>query len=455
MRRKKDRPPVPVQLDRLEPEGPSGLDPTGRRWSVRTGAIGQALLVARGKSGSARRLDTLAPAPDQVTPPCPVFGTCGGCQLQEMPLEAQRAAKGELVSRLVGFPSRPAEGGPLAYGYRNKLELSFGASRYVSDAERATGAEEGEKGDFLGFHPPGWFGRVVPVRACPLASPAMNAVLAALTEPTPGPAWDNRAHVGAWRHVVLREGQDGVLVTLVTSSEASEEQVRAVAARLEGLPVSGVLWVVNDGVAEVATGQLRAALAGGPELRMRLGGVPLRLSHDSFFQVNLEGAEILLARVGDALFGPGGRGAGGTLLDLYCGVGALGLGLARRREGGRVIGVELSAAAIETARANAAAAGLDGEWHAGAVEEVLPRLSWEEPTWVVVDPPRAGLHPKAARFLADRRAEALVYVACNPASLGRDRVVLEEAGWKLTDLWTVDLFPQTRHVEAVGRFVRA
>ena len=91
---------------------------------------------------------------------------------------------------------------------------------------------------------------------------------------------------------------------------------------------------------------------------------------------------------------------------------------------------------------------------AGTVETVLPGLGIAGAQHILVDPPRAGLHPTAAGFLAQLQAHTLVYVACNPASLGRDREVLEEGGWKLDGLWTVDLFPQTPHVEAVGRFTR-
>ncbi len=465
MRRgKKQRPPVPLRLDRLEIEGLSGLTETGRRMSTRCGAIGAQILAVQGRGGEARRLALLEPAPDAVSPVCAVFGVCGGCQLQEMPLEAQREGKRELVSRLVEHPSHPPEGAPEGYGYRNKLELSFGRHRYLSDearAEQVQAAVESDAApprleeDLLGFHPPGWFGKIVPVARCPLAGEEMNAALAVINAARPGPAWDNRAHVGRWRHVVLRQGEEGVLVSLVTTSETPEEEVQALADALAAqVRVSGVLWIVQDGVAEVSTGELRRVLYGRSELALRLGGVPLALPHDGFFQVNAQGAEVLLARIGQALFGEGG-GRGGTLLDLYCGVGALGLGLAGRLQGGRVLGVELHAPAIAIARENAAAAGVDGDWHAGPVEDVLPTLSWREPSFVIVDPPRAGLHPKAARFLAAAKAEVLVYVACNPASLGRDRRVLEAGGWRLIDLWTVDLFPQTRHVEAVGRFVRA
>lgn len=456
MRRKKGpRPPVPLPLDRLEPGGLSGLAPSGKRLTVRTGAVGATLEVRPMSGAEARRLSVIAAAPDAVRPGCALFGVCGGCQLQEMPLDAQRLHKAELVSRQVGFPSAPANGSAQAYEYRNKLELSFGTRRFVTDAERDAGATEGEVGDFLGFHPPGFFGRVVQVDQCPLGSPAMNRLLAVVQAARLGPAWDARAHTGVWRHVVLREDDEGVLVTLVTSTAADEGALRALAAALMAEGAAGVLWVAHDRVAEVAAGELRAVLAGRDGLRQRLGGAALHLPYDAFFQVNSAGAEVLLQTVGDALWGPGGQGQGGALLDLYCGVGALGLGLSPRLGGARIIGIELHEGAIETARRNAEALGVEGTWLAGAVEDVLPTLSWEGPTAVVVDPPRAGLHPKAAKFLAGLAADTLVYVACNPASLGRDRAALEAGGWRLDGLWTVDLFPQTRHVEAVARFIRA
>lgn len=163
---------------------------------------------------------------------------------------------------------------------------------------------------------------------------------------------------------------------------------------------------------------------------------------------------MLLATIEQALF-PEGRvppSSAGTLVDLYCGVGAIGLALAHRFRA--VVGVELHAGAIVSARANASANGVQGTWRAGAVEDVLPELDMPAPRRIVVDPPRAGLHPRAARFLAGVDADVLVYVACGPKSLGRDRETLAAGGWKMTDLWSVDLFPQTHHGEAVARFVR-
>ena len=450
-RRRAPREPVSVRFDRLEARGcASGADDEGRRLTVRGAAVGAVALVRPDRKGTGRLVEVLEPAPDAVSPACPVFGLCGGCTLQQMPLEAQRREKGLLVERMVGAPCQVVEGAPDAYGYRNKLELSWSRGRFLP-VERK---DESKEGDFLGFHPPGWFSRVVPVDGCPLASDAMNAAIAAVVGLGLGPAWDTRAHTGVWRHLVVREGDDGVLVTFVTTSAADEGAVRAAGDAVAAVPgVTGVLWLVTDRLAEVAEGELRAVLHGDPGLRVTLGGGALALPHDAFFQVNTPGAQILIDRIGRALFGNANLAYhGGTLLDLYCGVGAIGLALASAVD--RVLGVELNPSSIAVARANAAARGVDSDWHAGPVEDVLTGLSWADPTWIVVDPPRAGLHPRAAAFLAGIDAEALVYVACNPASLGRDREILEAGGWQLDGLWCVDLFPQTGHVEAVARFTR-
>ena len=129
-------------------------------------------------------------------------------------------------------------------------------------------------------------------------------------------------------------------------------------------------------------------------------------------------------------------------------------GRARAEGHGRVVGVELNPSSIALAQANADRLGIThSTWVAGAVEHVLQELDLGEHRHLVVDPPRAGLHPKVARHLAQTEGEVLIYVACNPASLARDREILEAGRWKLDALWTVDLFPQTQHCEAVARFL--
>lgn len=464
------RPPLTLRMDRLEEKQTRGVDPSGRVLLVRGAPVGAVLRARPSKGGLGLRLGLEAPAPDAVAPACPAFGRCGGCQLQEMPLEAQRAAKDELLTRLVELEHdatvarHPIVGAPVAYGYRNKLELSFSVQAYEGEEERAArladpdGPHAPLRGSFLGFHPPGWFAKVVPVDGCPLGTPAMQAVIATVAGLGLAPAWDTQAHVGVWRNLLLRDFGDAerprLLVGLVTTSAVEAAALEAAAAAIWALPhVEGIVWVVNDGVADVATGALAGVLRGSPGLRFTLPRLSLELPYDGFFQVNTAGAAVLFDVIERALLGDQPAVQPGPLLDLYCGAGVIGLHLARWFS--RVVGVELHEGSVLQARRNAEANGVPGQWEAGPVEEVLPRLGALGARHVVVDPPRVGLHPKAARFLAGLRADVLVYVACGPKSLARDRPILEAGGWRFEALWAVDLFPQTHHVEAVARFVRA
>lgn len=466
-RRKRPRPPISVALDRLEAKHTSGLDGDGKRWKVRGAAVGAVVEAKPQRKQTARLSRTLTPAPDAVAPRCEVFGICGGCQLQEMPLQRQREHKRKLVRRLVGIDDsegvvvddtvvvHPVRGAESGYAYRNKLELSWSPHRYIPEGvDRSTVETEGS---FLGFHPPGWWSKVVPLTTCPLGSPTMQAVVAVVQGLQLAPAWNTRQHTGVWRHLVLRDGgtpdAPQVLVTFVTTSLVEPTQLQDAADAVAEVPgVTGVLHVVTDRHADVARGELRAVLHGSQTLSVTLGCATLQLPHDAFFQVNTEGAAVLVDTVAEAL----GLHTqpGGVLADLYCGVGALGLALSDRVD--RILGIEEHAGAIACARENAARMGVDGEWHAGRLEDTLTvaAAGMGARPKLLVDPPRAGLHPRVAAFLAKVDAPVLVYVACGPKSLGRDRALLEAGGWRLTDLWTVDLFPQTHHIEAVARFVR-
>jgi 23S rRNA (uracil1939-C5)-methyltransferase len=407
----------------------------------------------------ARRLAMIRPAADGVTPRCRLFGLCGGCSLQELSLEGQRRAKHAMVLRDVApgddvrvhTPRGAGEG----YGYRNKVELSFGVSRYLSEADHAEGLPI--DGRFLGFHAPGRFDRVVDAERCELlpegANKALSVVRAhALTDDAP-PPYDVRSHEGYWRHLVLRHAvaDDSLLIVLVTAP-GDHTVTRALAdalmaADLGTTKLVGIAHAVRDAVSDVARGEI-VQTWGTPELSERLGDIAFRISPWAFFQTSTRGAEVLYDTVGEAV------GEGGTLLDLYAGTGTIGLYLAHRHDG--VLGVELVPEAVADAVANAERHGIaNARYLAAKVEDVLDEVEGApSPRRVVVDPPRPGLHPSVARTLARLDADVLVYVACKPSSLGRDKEILAEGGWRMTDLWTVDLFPQTGHVEAVARFVK-
>ena len=471
-RRKKYIAPFEVEIERLGPKGKGvGTAPDGRPVLVRGAPPGARVLVRpfSRKKGTweARRVALIRPAAAGAIPRCARFGLCGGCVLQELDGDEQIALRAahaidEIAQHaaLEGVTVHAPRHADASYGYRNKVELSFGTARYLSEADHAAGLPI--DGRFLGFHAPGRFDRVVDAERCELLAEPGNAILAtvrahALADDAPPPS-DPRTHAGFWRHLRLRSGRaTGTwLVGLYTrtGSEADHACVARLAEALmslalpDGERVVGVEHRLNDEVADVARGPL-AAQWGTRQVEEHLGEHRFLLGLDSFFQVNTAGAVVLYDTIGEAL-----QPAAGTLFDLYCGTGSIGLYLSERFEA--LVGIEEVEAAVADARVNAALNGVEADFTAARVEDVPERVAAaRQPCGLVVDPPRAGLHPKAAKAVAAAQADVLVYVACRPASLGRDLAVLAEGGWRLTDLWTVDLFPQTGHVEAVGRFTRS
>lgn len=457
MTRRRRLPPFETEVQDLGPKGVGrALAPDGRPVHIRRAPPGSRVRIrpAGRKKGLWKGVRThlVRPAPDHVDAPCPLFGLCGGCVLQEIPLTRQRALKLARAREEVGEADWDEEvrGTDAAYGYRNKMELSFGTARYLDEASHAAGVPI--DGRFIGMHAAGRFDRVVDTEHCLLMDDGMNAVLTtvrriALAETAPEP-WNPRAHTGFWRHLQLRRGADGVLVALFTAppDEEASAWVHRLAEALLGQGVLGVSWFVNGGVADVATGALENTW-GRSTLPMALSGRRFELAPLAFFQTNTAAAEILYATIGEAL-GTGHQ----ALLDLYCGTGSIGITLADHAEA--VVGIEVVADAIDNARANAEANGVSARYRVAKVEDVLDELSGGPGVAAVVDPPRAGLHPKVATALATAPLEVLVYVACNPASLGRDRVELERGGWRLVRCWAIDLFPQTGHLEVVARFER-
>lgn len=468
MRKRARKPPVPVTIDRFDRNGQGeGTDPAGRRVTVRGAPVG-ATVLAGVRAGV--RLGLVTPAPDAVEPRCAVFGVCGGCQWQEMPLARQRLEKQRMLARLLA-PLGARDGGIVgadaAYGYRNKIELTFGVGRYLLADELNTPIPRA--GRWLGFHAPGRYDRIVDTEDCALASPAINAVYARIRADVLASDlafWCPDTHVGFLRNLVLREGTpvDGgaapVLVALYTAP-ADDAQAAWLRAHAPGWGAACVGWFENAASADAAIGTLREVLVDdgqGLGIAATLAGVRFTLSPTAFFQVNAPGAELLVAEVRRLLTAGAAASPADerrVLWDLYCGAGLLGLACAADFDA--VYGIESVAAAVDDARINAARNGVGhATFVSGAVEAHLGALP--APTAVIVDPPRNGLHADALRVLAGlaadpERAPVLVYVACKPTSLLRDGLALQQAGWVCTDHVAVDLFPQTAHVEVVSRWI--
>jgi len=440
--------------------------PSGMAVFVEDGLPGQQVRIRLRKVkkhfAEARIEEILRESPARVEPRCRHFFTCGGCRLQHLDYRAQVAEKGEQVrdalERIGGFedpPMRPPMGSPQEWGYRNKMEYSFGDVRWLS-REELDAAESRVRRDFaLGLHPRGRWERILHLEECHLPHPRSVEILREVQEQTGRSRhrpYSPRTHKGYWRYLITRQGvRTGQwMADIVTADiEAAHGEVEDLARRLRSdMPwITTVTHTLNRGRATVANGEEERVLEGPGWIEEEVGGLLFRLSPRSFFQTNTEGAERLYEQAVSLAELEGDE----VVWDLYCGTGTIALLMARRAR--RVLGIEAEPSSIIDARANAERNAIENvAFLQGESEKVLREdRQLERPDVVVVDPPRAGLHPDVRRALADSGASRIVYVSCNPATLARDLKEICGNHYRLELVQPIDMFPHTPHVECAVR----
>jgi 23S rRNA (uracil1939-C5)-methyltransferase len=378
------------------------------------------------------------PSPWRVEPRCPHFGVCGGCASQDLLYEKQVEYKTRQVRETLqhigglNVEVRPALAMADPWRYRNKMEFAFG---------------ESDGRVYLGLMQRGSFDTVVEIKECFLST-ERTMVAVRFVEGFGRQLGEHplqpRSQTGSLRHLVVREGRrtGDLLLNLVTTSALAADAA-LVSAAAPASP-STVLWTHNDSRAAVVQGDWVHILAGSGELTERIGHLTLSVGPFSFLQTNSEQVEVLYAEVARQAALTGDE----TVLDLYCGVGAIGLYLAGQAR--QVVGVDSVAEAIGYAVRNAEQNGIGNATFQCAEVEALSTLTFGaiNPDVIIVDPPRAGLHPRLLATLLEQKAERLIYVSCNPAALARDLKALSEI-YDIGPVQPVDMFPHTWHVETV------
>lgn len=389
-------------------------------------------------------------APERVEPRCPHFEYCGGCTWQDLDYDQQLRFKRkqvvDCIERLAKLPHTeiseilPA---PDQFFYRNKMEFSF-----------HTGGPESD--DFtLGLHRRGRFDDIFDLHDCRLQSELSNRLVTWMRDyvrRTGLPVYDVKQHTGFMRFLMIRQtahtGQ--TMVNLVTNYGDFPDTESLTAEIAEAFPeVTTVVHNQNGQKSNIATGEIEKVLSGPGYIEEELGGCRFRIRANSFFQTNSLQAENLY----NAAFEMLAPEPSDRILDLYCGTGAIGLLLAVRAE--HVIGVELVADAIVSARENAALNGRDNiDFYEGNVKDFLKAetAAAAEHDVIVIDPPRAGLHPKALKEVIALKPRKLLYISCNPATFARDAERIVGAGYALPSVRPVDMFPHTMHIELIGCF---
>ncbi len=420
----------------------------GRTVIVKNGIPGQRVRfsVNKVRSGKAegRILEVLEASPLEREPACPHFGECGGCTYQNLPYEEQlRLKEGQIKAMMDevvdgAYIWEGVKPSPAVYGYRNKMEFSFGDE--YKDGPLA-----------LGMHRRGSFHDIVNVTDCQIVDEDYRRILACTLEyarETKLPYYHRMRHTGYFRHLLVRKAvkTKEILIDLVTTGESApdlgEWADRLLKLSLEG-KVAGILHTRNDSVADMVKDEGTEVLYGQDYFYEELLGLRFKITPFSFFQTNSLGAEVLYEIVREYI----GDTKDKVIFDLYSGTGTIAQILAPVAK--KVVGVEIVEEAVEAARENARLNGLSNcTFWAGDVLKVIDELR-EVPDLIVLDPPRDGVNPKALERITNFGVERMVYIACKPSSLARDLEMLQGRGYRVEKMAGIDLFPGTYHTECV------
>ena len=436
----------------------------GTRVIVKNAIMGQKVSAAVNKvrkgKGEGRLLEVLEKSALELPEPgCVHYGICGGCTFQSLPYEEQLSMKEQQVKDLIdaviteenkGYEFLPIKASPRPKAYRNKMEFSFGDE--YKDGPLA-----------LGMHKRGSFYDIVNVGECQIVDEDFRRVLKITLEyfkERQVPFYHKLRHTGYLRHFLVRKAAKTgeILVDLVTTTQTDglgaetesillDGWVKALCEETYDGVLKGILHTKNDSVADTVKNEGTDILFGQDFFYEELLDLKFKITPFSFFQTNSFGAEVLYqtARefIGDALDDEASQ----TVFDLYSGTGTIAQILSPVAK--KVIGVEIVEEAVVAARENAALNGLTNcEFIAGDVLKVIDTIE-EKPDYIVLDPPRDGIHPKALEKIIRYNVPQMVYISCKPTSLARDLEVLQARGYKVKKVQCVDMFPATGNVETV------
>lgn len=389
-------------------------------------------------------LEVLENSSVEIKPKCVHFHNCGGCTYQNLPYEEQLKMKANQVTHLLDranledYDFLGIEPSPKEYQYRNKMEFSFG--------------DEVKGGPLtLGLHKQGKFYEIITTSGCEIVEDDFTKILDLFLhyfKEKKISHYHKITHQGVLRHLVVRKAfyTGEIFVNLVTTSQIDLD-LEDLKEELLSLPfsgkIAGFLHTINDNLADTVQEDKMHLLYGKDYMIEKLLGLSFKISAFSFFQTNSTGAEKLYSIVRDFA----GSKENNLIFDLYCGTGTIAQIMAPFAK--KIIGIEIVEEAVEKAKENAALNGLSNcRFISGDVMEKVETLN-EKPDLIILDPPRAGIHPKAIEKIIDFNPSRFIYVSCNPKSLANDLPYFVEKGYKIKKVKCMDMFPHTPHVECI------
>ena len=414
-------------------------------------------------------LRMVKPSEKRLEPFCKHFGVCGGCKWQPLPYEMQLEAKRQQVyDQLVRIGHldvpevRPTLASDKITYYRNKLEFTFSSRRWIYDDENPEEMSQEDRYG-LGFHVGRFFDKVLDIERCYLQKDPSNEIRLFIKDYALQHGltfFDIRNHEGLLRNMIVRTTEEGnVMLIVVFYYDDAELRKGLLEALSDNFPqITSLYYVINGKANDSVTDQECILFKGDEAIYEYMEDLKFKIGPKSFYQTNTAQAYKLysVARDFAALNGTE------TVYDLYTGTGTIAQFVSSKAK--KVIGIEYVPEAIEDAKVNAAGNNITNcEFFAGDMKDVLTKPFIEKhgkPDVIILDPPRAGIHPDVAKVIMAAAPERMVYVSCNPASQARDLAMFcnpeegSETKYVITAVQPVDMFPHTHHVENVVSLVR-
>lgn len=406
--------------------------------------------------------EIVKPSAKRLEPFCRHFGTCGGCKWQPLPysdqLEAKRRQVYDQLVRIghLDVPEiKPVLGSEKTLFYRNKLEFSFSSRRWIEFGEDPESVPDKEKVG-LGFHVGRFFDKVLDIKKCWLQPEPSNAIRLFIKDfavKNNLSFYDIRANEGYLRNMFVRCNSAGEFMLIICFGyEDSHARTTLLDAVAEEFPqIISLYYVINKKHNDSISDQQCILYKGKDCLIEKMENLTFKIGPKSFYQTNNEQACRLYGVVRDFA----GLSGKEVVYDLYTGTGTIAQFVSSKAS--KVIGIEYVPEATEDAEENVKINGISNcEFFAGDMKDILTAgfiSRHGQPDVIILDPPRAGIHPDVAKVILDAKPSVIVYVSCNPASQARDLAILC-TDYRITDVQPVDMFPHTHHIENVCRLTR-
>ena len=462
--------PLPV-IENFEITGVAAEGKSLGRWNdlvtfVPYGAPGDIanVQITRKKNSFAEGtiVSLVKPSEMRIEPLCEHFGICGGCKWQHLPYDKQLQFKQqqvvdalERIAKVEIPPINPILGSAHTTHYRNKLEFTFSNKCWLTRDQLNSGEEFHDR-NALGFHIPGGFDKVLDIKRCWLQDDICNDIRLYLRNYCIEQGYsfyDIKANVGLMRMMMIRVASTGEIMLVVVFSENDEDAITHVMTALATRfpQITSLMYVVNLKVNDSITDQDVILFKGRDYIEEEMEGLRFRIGPKSFYQTNSAQAYELYKVARDFA----GLTGCEMVYDLYTGTGTIANFVARRSR--QVIGIEYVPEAIEDAKLNSRVNGINNTlFFAGDMKDVLTDdfvATHGRPQVMIVDPPRAGMHPDVVAVILNAEPERIIYVSCNPATQARDLALLD-AKYRVAAIQPVDMFPHTHHVENVVKLER-